>query len=303
MISVDPGDDGLDGFMLGHLTHDDGLGSVEGDPNDTGAAQGRNPDAGAEGNVDIDSDPRVTGEYVRQVSSAAGTLTLVGVVHDHPASTYRVRRVITGLDPDVLALELPPVSIPLFEQYANADRSPPVFGGEMSAAIQAAATATTVGIDRPTVGFFRRLGRVLLRERPPLRTVRNVVSDAVETTKHAITCRAAAAVGARTSVRLEVDSPIAYDVGPADAADDQARDERTQVRRSRSFMNAFRTASRSQASRLEDAAREEEMAARLVRLREEGDTVAVVGIDHLDSIVERLSPVDDATSPDGVRDR
>lgn len=247
--------------------------------------------------LDVDSDPRVTGEYVRQVSSDAGTVTLVGVVHDHPASTYRVRRMVEELDPDVLALELPPISIPLFEQYASTDRSPPAFGGEMSAAIQAAATDTTVGIDRPTGGFFQRLGRALLRERPSLQVVRNVVSDVVRSTKHAVICRAAATVGERTSIRWEVDSPISYDTDWTDAPTDQARDERKQVRRSRSFMNAFRTASRSQASLLEDEAREEEMAEQLIQLREAGDTVAVVGIDHLDSVAERLHSVGEATSP------
>ncbi|WP_436935597.1 hypothetical protein [Halovenus marina] len=251
--------------------------------------------------VDIDSDPRVTGEYIRQVSSDTRTVTLVGVVHDHPASTYRARQVVEELDPEVLALELPPISIPLFKQYASTDRCPPVFGGEMSAAIQVA-TGTTVGIDRPTGGFFQRLGQNLLRERPSLQTVRNVVSDAVKTTKHAIICRAAATVGARTSVRVEVDSPVSHDIDWTDAPDDQARDERKQVRRSRSFLNAFRTASRSQASRLEDVAREEEMAARLLQLREEGDIVAVVGIEHLDSVAERLNSVDEAASPDDVRD-
>ncbi|WP_276298523.1 hypothetical protein [Haloarcula ordinaria] len=244
----------------------------------------------------------MTGEYVRQISSDGGILILVGVVHDHPASTYRVRQVVKELDPEVIALELPPISIPLFKQYASTDRCPPVFGGEMSAAIQAAATGTTVGIDGPTGGFFQRLGWNLLRERPSLQTVRNVVSDAVETTKHAVACRAAAAVGARTSIRLEVDSPVSHDIDWADAPDDQARHERKQVRRSHSFMNAFRTASRLQASRLEDVAREEEMTARLLRLREEGDTVAVVGIDHLDSIAERLNSMGEAASPDGVRD-
>lgn len=253
--------------------------------------------------VDIDSDPRITGEYMRQVSSKDGLLTLVGVVHDHPASTYRVRQVVTELNPEVLALELPPISIPLFEQYASTDRCPPVFGGEMSAAIQAADTDTTVGIDRPTGGFFQRLARNLLRERPSLQTVRNVISASVRITKHAITCRAAAAIGARTSIRLEVDSPFTHDIDWTDAPDDQARDERKQVRRSRSFMNAFQTASRAQASRLEDVAREEEMAARLLQLREEGNIVAVVGIDHLDSIAERLNPVGEAASSDGARDQ
>lgn len=253
--------------------------------------------------VDFDADPRLTGEHVRQVSSDAGTVTLVGVVHDHPASTYRVRRVVRELDPEVLALELAPVSIPLFEQYANTDRCPPVFGGEMSAAVQAAITDTTVGIDRPTGGFFRRLGRQLLRERPSLEVVRAVVSDAVETTKHAVVCRVAATVGERASVRLEVDSPLSYDVGRSDAPDDQAHDERTQVRRSHSFMSAFRTASRSQASRLEDAAREEEMAARLEQLREEGNIVAVVGIDHLDPIADGLRSTAEAATFTGVGER
>lgn len=251
--------------------------------------------------VDVESDPRVTGEHVRQMADNVG-ITLVGVVHDHPASTYRVRQAVTELDPDVLALELPPISIPLFEQYASTDRCPPAFGGEMSAAIQAADTAAVVGIDRPTPGFFRRLGGTLLRERPSLETVRNVVSDAFKTTKHAITCRAAAAVGERASIRVEVDSPVAHDIDWTDAPDDQARDERTRIRRSNSFMRAFRTASRSRASRLEDEAREEEMVDQLVRLRDEGDTVAVVGISHLDSVAEGLRSICETAPPGDGRD-
>jgi pheromone shutdown protein TraB len=243
--------------------------------------------------IDVDSDPRVTGEYIRQISNDHGTVTLVGVVHDHPASIYRVRHVIEDTAPEVLALELPPVSLPLFEQYAATDRSPPAFGGEMSAAIQAAGPDTAVGIDRPTGDFFRRVGRTLLSERPPLETVRNVVSNVVDTTTHALLCRAAAAVGSRASVRLEVDSPIQHDIARTDSPDDQARDEHEQVRRSNAFINAFRTASRSRASRLEDDAREAAMAARLRNLRGDGDIVAVVGIDHLDSLGEQLDGTDE----------
>jgi pheromone shutdown protein TraB len=243
--------------------------------------------------IDVNSDPRVTSEYIRQVSDDLGTLTLVGVVHDHPASTYRVRRVIEGTDPEVLALELPPVSLPLFEQYAATDQRPPTFGGEMSAAIQAADSDTAVGIDRPTGGFFRRLGHNLLSERPPLETVRNVVSSVVETTTHALLCRAAAAIGTRTSVRIEVDSPVPHDIARTDSPDEQARDEHEQVRRSYAFMNAFRTASRSRASRLEDDAREAAMAARLRELRGGGDIVAVVGIDHLVPLAEQLDGPDE----------
>jgi|AntDeeMetagen192_2_1112575.scaffolds.fasta_scaffold07421_2 pheromone shutdown protein TraB len=238
--------------------------------------------------VDVDADPRVTGEYLRQVPGDSGTLTLVGVVHDHPASTYRTRQVITELDPSVVALELPPISIPLFEEYADSGRTPPVFGGEMSAAIQAASPDTAVGIDRPTGGFFRRLGRTLLRERPTAETLRNVFSNTVSTTKHALLCRIAAVLAAHTSVRLEVDSPTPHDIDWTDTPEEQASDEREQVRRSRSFMNAFRTTNRSRASQIEDAAREADMATRLSALREREDVVAVVGIDHLDSLTERL---------------
>jgi pheromone shutdown protein TraB len=240
--------------------------------------------------IDVDSDPRVTGEHVRQVSDNHGTLTLVGIVHDHPASIYRVRHIIKCVDPDVLALELPPISLPLFEQYAATDETPPALGGEMSAAIQAADCDSVVGIDRPTGRFFRRLGQTLLRERPPLETVRSVVSNTVETTQHALLCLAAAAVGACTSVRLEVDSPIPHDIAWTDVPGDQAHHEREQIHRSRAFMDAFRTANRSQASRLEDAAREPAMATRLAELRGngDGDIVAVVGIDHVDSVAEGL---------------
>lgn len=245
--------------------------------------------------IDVDSDPRVTGEYVRQVSNDHGTLTFVGIVHDHPASVYRVRHVIADVDPAVLALELPPISMPLFEQYAATVRTPPALGGEMSAAIQAADSDNVVGIDRPTGGFFRRLGRTLLRERPPSRTVRNVVSNAIETTTHALLCLAAAVVGARTSLPLEVDSPISHDIEWTDAPAVQARHEREQVHRCRSFADAFRTASRTRASRIEDAAREAAMAARLAELRGDGDgdIVAVVGIDHVDSLVEELEETDE----------
>jgi pheromone shutdown protein TraB len=244
--------------------------------------------------IDADADPRVRDEYVRSVPGASGTVTLVGVVHDHPASVYRVQRIVETIDPAVLALELPPVSVPLFEQYAATERRPPAFGGEMSAAIQAASTDRTVGIDRPTRGYFRRLARTLLTEQPSRSTVREVVSTAVGTTKHALACRVAAAVGSRTSLRVEVDSPVAHDVNAAASPETQAHDEREQVERARSFMNAFRTASRSRASRLEDSARESEMARRLSTLGEQGDVVAVVGIDHLEGLVERLETPDEA---------
>lgn len=232
------------------------------------------------------SDPRITSDYVRSVSG----ITLVGVVHDHPASAYRVTEFVEALEPDVLALELPPLAIPLFESYAQTDRESPLFGGEMSAAIQAATTANVVGIDRPTGRFFGELLADILRERPSLSTVRNVLSNTASATTHALICRFAAEIAARTSIRLEVDIPIVHETDRSDSPATQAHDERTQVRRSRAFMDAFQTADSARASRLEDTARERHMADRLSRLRSEGDIVAVVGIHHLDSLADRLTP-------------
>lgn len=234
-------------------------------------------------------DPRLTGEHVREVSEA---LTLVGVVHDHPSSMHRVRQVVDAADPDVLALELPPLAVPLFEEYARTEGAPPAFGGEMSAAIQAARTDVTAGIDRPDVGFGRRLVETLVRERPSRSTVRRVLGNVVSATKHAVVCRVAAAVAARTGVRLEVDRPETHAVDRSATPAAQARDERTQVQQARAFMDAFRGTATSQASRMEDRVREEHMADRIATLQNEGSVVAVVGIDHLDPLARSLDGED-----------
>jgi hypothetical protein len=59
---------------------------------------------------DPDADPRLDAERVRCLPGApgAGAVVLVGVVHDHPASVFRVTRLVERFAPDVLALELPP---------------------------------------------------------------------------------------------------------------------------------------------------------------------------------------------------
>ncbi|MGM0718676.1 MAG: hypothetical protein ACQET5_16240, partial [Halobacteriota archaeon] len=144
-------------------------------------------------------DPRMTATYVRRIPAGANALTLVGVVHDHPASTYRVKRTIEKRDPDILALELPPISLPLFEEYARCSWDPPRLGGEMSAAIQTAQTDEVIGIDRPTNDFFGRLLRRLVQERPSRGTVRAVISNALSVTTHAVVCRLVAAVALRTT--------------------------------------------------------------------------------------------------------
>lgn len=237
--------------------------------------------------VPPDPDPRTTGEFVRRIPGADGTLTVVGVVHDHPASTYRVRRVVEVADPQVLALELPPVAVPLFEQYARDHRTPPVFGGEMSAAIQAGDPERTLGIDRPSADFFRRLTGNLIRERPSPGLVRRVLVNAGSVTGHAIVCRVAAAVAALSGLRVEVDAPVSHDVDRSDPPDVQARDERERIRRARSFREATRGRAEGRASTVEDVTREEHMAERIATV--EGDAVAVVGIGHLPALAGLLA--------------
>ncbi|MFW6317672.1 MAG: hypothetical protein ACOC06_04290 [Halorubrum sp.] len=233
----------------------------------------------------IHDDPRITGEHVRSVDTPSGTVTLVGVVHDHPASVFRVRTVIADRDPDVLALELPPLSLPLFERYAADTRTPPVFGGEVSAAIQAAATERIVGIDGPTPGFLRRLVATLYRDGDSLSTAAGVLTRLVSVTKSALRCRFADALAAVTDVRLEADSPATYSTDRTDSPERQAENEGRQIARARAVMDAFEP---SRASCFSDEVRESHMADRLGRLREDGDVVAVVGRHHLDRVADLL---------------
>ena len=230
-------------------------------------------------------DPRITGEHLRSIATPTGTVTLVGVVHDHPASAFRVRTVVTDRAPDVLALELPPLSLPIFERYAEDTRTPPVFGGEASAAIQAATTDHVVGIDGPTGPFLRRLVATLYHEGESLETVRGVLDGLASVTKNTLRCRLAGSLAAMTSIRMEVDSPVTYATGRADSPERQAENEHSQISRARAVMDAFEP---SRAASFGDDVRETHMADRLAELRRDGDVVAVVGRHHLDPITEQL---------------
>lgn len=231
------------------------------------------------------SDPRMNDEYVRRLPES--DLTLVGVVHDHPASIYRARAVVRGHDPDVVALEAPPLATPLYRAYARDSRTPPEFGGEMSAAAQAAAEcdAAVVGVDAPTVGFVGRLARNCWRERASPGTVRRLASGVAAVTRHALVCRVAAAVASRTSLRVEVDAPVEHDCDHCDPPAKQAQDERRQAQRSRSLLRALDP---PQPVRLRDETREEYMADKLESLQRRGETVAIVGLDHLDAVAEQI---------------
>jgi len=233
----------------------------------------------------MDEDPRLTGEHIRTVDGTNGTVTLVGVVHDHPASKFRARTVVSRRCPDVLALELPPVSLPLFRQYARDERSPPSFGGEMSAAIQAASTDRVVGIDGPSAAFVRQLAGTLSEEDASREVMRTVGEGLLLATKQALACRVAALVASLGSVRIEIDEPAVYDTDWRHDPGAQAADERQYLDRARSVLDVLDP---SEAMRIRDSTRETHMAARLDDLRKEGDVVAIVGLDHLERVAKRL---------------
>jgi len=232
-----------------------------------------------------DTDPRLTGEYVRRLSGSTGEVTLVGVVHDHPASKYRVRELVETMDPEMLALELPPIAVPLYEQYADDERRPPAFGGEMSTAVQAATTDHVVGIDGPSPRFISRLLADVVTETDPRESFLPVVRSLAGVTKQAAVCRVGAAVAERTGLRLEVDPPATHDCAWTDDPDTQASDEQARVKRAQTISEMFE---QPDTVRIRKQTRDRHMASRLASLREGGDIVAVVGIAHLDPIADRL---------------
>lgn len=237
-----------------------------------------------------DADPRLDTEYVQTIPGERD-VTLVGAVHDHPASVYRVRTVVAERDPDVLGLELPPLAVPLYEAHAveNGRLEPGAFGGEMRAAVEAAATDDVVGIDGPTVGFCRRLARRLVEERVAPRVAWRALRELGSVAKTTALCRVAAAFTARTSLRVGVGDGPSHGTTAADPPAEQARDERGQVRTATAVLDAIEPPA---SSRCRSRAREAHMADRLATLRERGDVVAVVGVGHFASVRERLEATD-----------
>lgn len=233
-----------------------------------------------------DPDPRLTDEHVREVELRGARITAVGVVHDHPASAHRAREVVSRCDPATLALELPPLAVPLFREYARDSRTPPAFGGEMSAAIQATETARIVGIDGPSRSFIRLLVRTLRREGATSDTVRDVIEAMGVATKTAVTSWAAGLLARATSLRLEVGEPWTYAVDRTDDPTAQAADEREHLDRAWALSSSLIPPA---AKRIRDEVREEHMADRLREAAGDGDVVAVVGRDHLDAVVDELT--------------
>lgn len=239
----------------------------------------------AEHPVDFGDDPRMHAEHVRYLPGEAGDVTLAGVVHDHPASRYRVRELVDRWEPDVLAVEVAPLALPLFEQYAADGRDLPTFGGEVSAAIAAAEDARVVGIDGVDATFFRELARTIAAERPSVPTVSALLESVASVARHACSCRLAATVAAATGVRLEVDDPVTHETALSDPPAVQADDERSQLSRS---LTLLRCASPPEPIALRDDTRDRCMARRIDALRAEGDVLVVAGRGHLAPLADRL---------------
>lgn len=236
--------------------------------------------------AEFDDDPRLPGDRTRRVEGLEGALTLVGVVHEHPASVHRVRTVVSRASPDVLALELPPLAVTLFEDYAADEDGPPAHGGEMSAAIQAATTDRVVGIDGPSVAFLVRLGRALAGDRPDREAIRGVLDGLIAASKESLVCGVAGTIASRTGIDIAVGRPVDHECSRHDGPTQQADDEQRQIRRARAVMDAVEP---SRGAAFRDEIREAHMAERLETLQRDGDVVAVVGYGHLDAIVDRLT--------------
>ncbi len=233
------------------------------------------------------ADPRITPQWYRRVPGP-NDLHLVGVVHDHPASIARVERLLEAIDPETLALELPPAALPLYRAYARetAADTHPRFGGEMSAAIHAAPDADLVGIDAPNWSFLRRLVTRLIADRVPASTARRVVASVGGATRSAVTCRLAATVTHATSLTVTCEEPIEYDCSPTDSPAEQAAHERSHIAGVTALLGSIDTDGSALAYR--DETRERCMIDRLESLRSSTTVVAVVGVDHLDPIETAL---------------
>lgn len=252
------------------------------DSTENGGAVGSTFD-GVLGDASSD-DPRLAPEYVRVIDDADGDpVVLVGVVHDHPASVYRTRAVVDAVGPDVVALETPDALVSLFETYAESGVDA---GGEMTAAVATAASATVVGVDVPDRRSTVALASAIRNTDASLRTVARTVHGFGRLVAHTARgwLRAAGVpdrlVGEPNGVTQEYDCPP--DATPAQ----QAGHESDHVRRTTTLLRSFDP---PPATRILDDARESYMAHRIAHLRTDSSVVAVLGFSHLDAVEAKLS--------------
>ena len=229
----------------------------------------------------VDSDPRISRESLRWIDTGGPPVLLVGVVHDHPASEYRVSAIVEAIAPETVALELPDLVV----SAADGAHQSAAVGGEMAAAIAAAGASSVVGIDVPG----RRTGRAFVAElrarRPALRTILRTGRSIARMAAHAVASRLAQSGIPGESLIATLDRGQEYDL-PRDAPPSiQADHEVAHRRRSTTLLRTFEP---PPATSMLDAVRERYMAARLESIREDGPVVAVVGCGHLDGIETRL---------------
>ncbi|GAB7095429.1 hypothetical protein JCM30237_25820 [Halolamina litorea] len=238
------------------------------------------------GEIAASDDPRLDEQYWRCLPATDGRrpVLLIGVVHDHPASIARVTTLLEWFTPDTLALELPPLAMPLFRGYARDSHRPPRLGGEMSAAIQAS-DAPTVGVDAPTLTYLSRLVETIRREQPPRDVVGRLVKDFGSMAAHAVSTRIASVVADRTPARLRVYEPIEHDCSLLDSEKEQADHERSYLSQRAALFGAIHP---PESTRLIDGARDDAIAALVHRSRADGTVVAVLGMEHLDPVAAEL---------------
>ncbi|SHH02223.1 hypothetical protein [Halobaculum gomorrense] len=235
-----------------------------------------------------DADPRIDPSLVRCLRGTDGTgsVLLIGVVHDHPASVFRVSSLLESFPPDVLAVELPPLSVPLFCRYARDSHVPPRLGGEMSAAIDAADAARVVGIDAPNSSYLRALIDRLRTDGEARTLARAMLTDFVRGLAQAAACRLGAVVAALTPYVPRVYAHIRYDVTLLDDPETQADHERRHLAQHRAFVGVVDPPPETA---IVDRIREDVMAARIAALRDDGDIAVVVGMHHLDELERWLA--------------
>jgi hypothetical protein len=234
-------------------------------------------------------DPRVSEQFLSIVPGEEQTheTIIVGTVHDHPASAYRTRTVVSHVDPDFVAIEIPPVAVPLFEKTAESDHPPlPVGGSEMSAALAGNTGGNAVGLDSFGTSFFGHFLSEAYRTDTvsPADTWR-ALGAVRRVQKEAVLCRASAKTGRLRGWIENALVSFEYDVTADDPPLDQARDEQEHVSKNRSLLEAV---DRPASEELLDSARERNMSAQLSSLRRAGTVVAVVGFDHHEPITKRL---------------
>ena len=237
-----------------------------------------------------DQDPRIASRYFRIIPGCIGlgSILLVGVVHDHPSSEYRVHRTVRATKPMFLGLELPPLSIPLFELFANDQETPPQFGGEMSIAIQGS-EATPVGIDSPSLPYLWLVLKHLIKHPPHEDPSRILLRDLVSATGHTLLTGLGAVFGQVTPFRPRLYHPIRYDCSLFDSPDEQASHERRHIEKRYTLLSAIKE---PEAIATIDRLRENVMIDRLRAMRLRGDVIGVIGLEHLEPIYEGLTADD-----------